>query len=131
LAFQGAALAEQRRFPKALRNMQRAVELDRSPTIRALQAHVVAVAGDADEARKLVRQLEEDTKDRYFCPYEIGSVYAILRDGDTANSWFRKGVDGRADCMAWLGVEPWLDPFRSDPRYKGLLRDIGLAPPPR
>src|SRR5262249_31938280 len=73
LAFQGAALAEQRRFPEALRNMQRAVELDRSPTIRALQAHVMAVAGDADGARKAVRLLEEDTKDRYFCPYEIGS----------------------------------------------------------
>jgi serine/threonine protein kinase/TolB-like protein/Tfp pilus assembly protein PilF len=131
LAFQGAALAELRRFPEALRNMQRAVELDRSPTIRALQAHVVAVAGDADGARKLVRQLDEDTKDRYFCPYEIGSVYAILRDGDTATSWFQKGIEGRADCMAWLGVEPWLDPFRSDPRYKSLLREIGLTPLPR
>ena len=54
-----------------------------------------------------------------------------LGDQDTAFEWFRKGVEDRADCMAWLGVEPWIDPFRSDPRYAGLLRDIGLTPDAR
>jgi hypothetical protein len=52
-----------------------------------------------------------------------------LKDFDSATKWFRKGVEDRADCMAWLGVEPWIDPFRADPRYAELLRDVGLAPP--
>ena len=47
---------------------------------------------------------------------------------DTAYRLFRKGTDERADCMAWLGVEPWLSGFRKDPRYSALLREIGLAP---
>ena len=128
LAFQGVAFAEQRRFTEAIGNLQRAVQLDKSPTIRALQAHVLAVAGQKAQAQELVRQLEDETRDRYFCPYEIGTVYVSLGNQDTANEWFRKGVRGRADCMAWLGIEPWLDPFRSDPRYKPLLRQIGLTP---
>jgi hypothetical protein len=33
--------------------------------------------------------------------------------------------------MAWLGVEPWLDAFRGDPRYLSLLHNIGLAPAAR
>ena len=131
LAFQGVAFAEQRRFTEAIGNLQRAVQLDKSPTIRALQAHVLAVAGQKAQAQELVRQLEDETRDRYFCPYEIGTVYVSLGNQDTATEWFRKGVKGRADCMAWLGIEPWLDPFRSDPRYKPLLRQIGLTPSER
>jgi TolB-like protein/Tfp pilus assembly protein PilF len=128
LAFQGYGLAQQQRFEEAADNLRRAVQLDNSPTIRGVQAHVLAVAGQTAEARRLVEQIEKESKNRYFCPYEIGSVYVSLGDQDSAHDWFRKGVKGRADCMAWLGIEPWLDPFRVDPRYPGLLKDIGLDP---
>ena len=56
------------------------------------------------------------------------TCYVSLGDTDTAYQWFRKGVEDRADCMAWLGVEPWIDPFRADPRYVRLMREIGLTP---
>ena len=131
LAFQGAAYAQQHRFEEAVANLQRAVLLDNSLTIRALRAHVLAVAGQKSEALRSVRQLEADTKGRYFCPYEIGTVYVSLGDMDSACEWFRKGVEGRADCMAWLGIEPWMDPFRSDPRYARFVTEIGLTPIPR
>jgi serine/threonine-protein kinase len=101
LAFQGVAFAEQRRFTDAIGNLQRAVQLDTSPTIRALQAHVLAVAGQKAQAQKLIRQLEDETKDRYFCPYEIGTVYVSLGNQDTANEWFRKGV--KAAPTVWRG----------------------------
>jgi eukaryotic-like serine/threonine-protein kinase len=128
LAFQGLAYAEQGRFKEALGNLQRAARLSTSPTVLALQAHVLAVAGEKEQARKLVRQVEDAVARRYFCPYEIGTVYVSLGDRDTAHKWFRKGAHDRADCMVWLGVEPWIDPFRTDPRYARLLRDIGLDP---
>jgi tetratricopeptide (TPR) repeat protein len=128
IAFQGLAYAEQGRFQEGIDNLQRAVGLSTSPTVLALQAHVLAVAGQKEQARKLVRQVEDAVAGRYFCPYEIGTVYVSLGDRDTAHKWFRKGAHDRADCMAWLGVEPWIDPFRTDPRYARLLRDIGLDP---
>jgi eukaryotic-like serine/threonine-protein kinase len=128
LAFQGVAYAEQGRFNEAVENLQRAAQLDNSLTILALQAHVLAVAGRTQEARELIQRVEEAARHQYFCPYEIGTVYVSLGDLDTAHRLFRKGTDEHADCMAWLGVEPWLDAFRGDPRYGGLVREIGLYP---
>ena len=126
LAFQGYAFAEQGRHDEAVASLRRAAQVDNSLTIRAVLAHILAVSNRKDEARAVLRQIEEEAKHRYFCPYEIGSVHVSLGDPDSAADWFRKGVDGRADCMAWLGIEPWLDPFRSDPRYMRLLQRIGL-----
>ena len=128
LAFQGLAYAEQGRFEEAITNLQSAAQRGDNPTIAALQAHVLAVAGRKEQAKKLILQLEEAFKDRYFCPYEIGHVYVSLGEPDTAYKWFRKGVGDRADCMAWLGVEPWIDPFRTDQRYVSLIREVGLTP---
>ena len=131
LAFQGIAYAELGRFAAAVDNLRRAASLDASPTILSLQAHVLAVAGQKQQAAALIRKLEEMTKDKYFCPYEIGAAHVSMGDIDTAYRWFRKGVEERADCMAWLGVEPWIESFRSDPRYATLVREIGLDPSAR
>ncbi len=131
LAFQGIAYAELGRFDEAVNNLQRAARLDASPTILSLQAHVLAVSGQRDQAAALIKKVEEAAKDKYFCPYEIGAAYVSLGEFETAYQWFRKGMGERADCMAWLGVEPWIESFRSDPRYAVLLRDIGLDPAAR
>ncbi len=131
LAFLGVAYAEKGQFDKATDTLRQAVQLDNSLTILALQAHVLAVAGRKQQAETLLRQVEDAARHRYFCPYEIATVYVSLGDRDTAYKLFRKGTDERADCMAWLGVEPWIDSFRSDPRYGKLLRDIGLSPSPQ
>jgi serine/threonine-protein kinase len=131
LAFQGVALAEQGRFNLANASLQRAATLDSSLTISALQAHVLAVSGRRRESEAVLRRVQEAARHQYFCPYEIATVYVSLGKPEAAYRLFRKGTDERADCMAWLGVEPWIESFRSDPRYEVLLRDIGLAPAAR
>ena len=126
-ALQAAAHAERGNFKEALTHVQKAMEQDRNFTIVGFGAHVHAVAGQKREAEQLVAELEDGAKHRYFCPYEIGTAYVSLRNFNAATNWFRKGVEDRADCMAWLGVEPWIEPFRSDPRYAELVRQVGLA----
>jgi serine/threonine-protein kinase len=130
MTFQGLAYAEQGKFQEAVANLRRATQLDKNPRVLLFGSHVHAVAGDRKEAERLLQEAHEVTGERYFCPYEIACAYVSLGKHDEAYEWFKKGVEERADCMPWLGVEPWVDPFRSDPRYSQLLQQVGLAPPP-
>jgi hypothetical protein len=84
--------------------------------------------GQKGEAEKPILEVEESARHRYFCPHEIGAAYVTLGDPDTAVKWFRK-VWRIADCMAWLGVEPWIESFRRTHDMRTCCA-IGLAPRP-
>jgi hypothetical protein len=60
--------------------------------------------------------------------YEAGVSDLRVGDRDRAFLSFGRAVDQRCYRVAWLQVDPLLDPVRSDPRYKGLLQRVKLAP---
>ena len=96
--------------------------------VRLFRAHIHAVAGDKRHAEDLIHQSEQDAQHGYICPYEIATVYVSLKNNDKAMNGSERASRERADCMAWLGVEPWMEPFLLDPRYEQLVREIQLAP---
>ena len=105
--------------------IEKAAQLDNGATVGLFRAHVHAVAGHKERAQELVGEMEKATEHAYICPYEVAAAYVSLKKNDKAYQWLRKGIEEHADCMAWLGVEPWMEPFRADPRYNELLREVG------
>jgi hypothetical protein len=53
-------------------------------------------------------------------------VYLGLGQKDRAFEWFEKAFVERSGWMAYLKVDPRLDPVRTDPRYADLLRRVGF-----
>ena len=123
-AMMGLAYAEKRQFPEAIAALTKATELEPIPTVKLFLAHVQAAAGNRAEAEKLLAKMEELSKHRYVCAYEIGSVYVTLGDNSKAMKWLEKGRRDRCDCLVWLKSEPWMDPLRVDPHYLDLLRRV-------
>jgi tetratricopeptide (TPR) repeat protein len=86
-----------------------------------------ARAGKVDAARKTILQLEEHVRKDGLGRYEIALVYAGLGDRNQAFQWLEKSYQAHDEGLTHLKIDPCLDPLRSDPRFDGLLRQVGLA----
>jgi hypothetical protein len=53
-------------------------------------------------------------------------IYIGLDEKDQAFRWIEKAYEDRVFGLGYLKVEPFFDPLRSDPRFTGLLKRMGL-----
>jgi serine/threonine-protein kinase len=117
---------------KAVDHAKMCMELTGSLGDRAMAGGVLAVAGGEhrEEAKAIYASLK-DTEDtgQYVCPYELASIPIGLGDHDTAFTEMDRACEARADCLAWLQVDPRVDPLRDDPRFDDLLLRVGFEPP--
>jgi TolB-like protein/DNA-binding winged helix-turn-helix (wHTH) protein/tetratricopeptide (TPR) repeat protein len=71
-----------------------------------------------------VRQTQRKTG--YSPAYAIASMYAELGDKDQAFRWLDTAYQERDLYLLGLKTDFLLDPIRSDPRFAGLVRKVGL-----
>ena len=64
--------------------------------------------------------------DKQTPPYVIATYYARLGDKEQTMAWLQKGLEERDFRMTTLAVSYEFDPFRSDPRFQGFVRKVGL-----
>ncbi len=126
-AYLGMALAQKGAFRDAIAELREGNRLEDSPLLKALLAHTYAVAGRTTEARELLGELEQMSRERYMCAYEIAVTYAALDEKDAAFQWLDKAFDDRADCMPYLNVDPRFDDLRADPRFQALMERVGFT----
>jgi eukaryotic-like serine/threonine-protein kinase len=112
----------------ALAEARKASEVDDSPLALATAGGAMAMAGDVAGARGVLQRLDEISKTRYVCPYEVGVIHIWLGEKDEAFRLLEKGYEVRSQCMPGTKTDPRLDPIRSDPRYADLLRRLAFPP---
>jgi serine/threonine protein kinase len=122
----GLSYAENGRYAEAVTEARSATRLDDSPLMLTFLVQVQALARNRSEAMKVLQDMEQLTRKRYVCSYEVATAYVLLREKDQAFRWFDKAVEERSDCMVVLAVDPRLDSLRSDPRFQDLQRRVGL-----
>lgn len=99
-------------------------EFGRSGNNRGNLGHAYTLAGRIDDARKIVRVLEERFEATRGGSGEVAQVYVGLGELDRAFEWLGRAVE---DGSGWtLKVAVVWDPLRSDPRFDGLIRRAGL-----
>ena len=78
------------------------------------------------EAKRVLGELKEISKRRHVSPHNMAVVYTGLNDKDQAFEWLDRAYEARSFGMTQLKVETVMDNLRSDPRFRELLKRLGL-----
>jgi TolB-like protein/DNA-binding winged helix-turn-helix (wHTH) protein/Flp pilus assembly protein TadD len=123
----GLAYLKQQILDGAIAELQKAVRLSgSSPTCVANLASAYVVSGKRNDAEKLLGDLKKRSNPAFSHASEIAVIYAALGDRDQAMNWLEKAYEERFNPSVLL--RPGFDPLRSDPRFEGFVRRIGLPP---
>jgi len=93
-------------------------------------AHIYAVAHREPEAHAALNHLLELSRHRYVPAFELALIHFGLGRRDEGFVWLERAYRDRADLLVYLETDPRLEPFRSDARFRDLVRRVGLPPIP-
>src|SRR5271154_336175 len=121
----GQGYLEKHMFGEAIAEIQEAIQLSGgSPTFTANLARAYAASGRKAAAMEQLNDLKKRSASGDPHSSEIAMIYAALGNNDQAMTWLEKSYEERFNPGVLL--RPGFDPLRSDPRFRDLVRRIGL-----
>jgi len=84
------------------------------------------MAGNADKARDILRELEERANTAFVSPYHIAYVYTGLGDYDRALDLLERAVATRTGPTYSIKGSFLLKQLHTHPRFRALLRQMNL-----
>jgi len=119
----GLSYVQKGMYQEAISALQKAKD---QPDSRALLGYAFAVAGREKEARKILDDLGQESKQKYVASAPVAIAYIGLGDKNRAIELLEKAFDERLWEMGMLKINPVFDPLRSDPRFERLVKLVGL-----
>jgi serine/threonine-protein kinase len=89
-------------------------------------AYLDALRGRAQRAHEALQTLRQEAQTRYVSPVAFATIHAGLGDADATFEAMERCHRERRGWMAYLKVQPVLDPVRGDPRLATWLRRMRL-----
>jgi TolB-like protein len=115
-----------RRFELADQAIARLMQSSGTSELTNFRAYGYAVRGNGSAARQALAQLTGPPTTRYVSPYSVACIYAALHETRRALEWLEKAYAAHSSEMTALAVDPALDPVRTDPQFRRLMRRMHL-----
>jgi serine/threonine protein kinase/Tfp pilus assembly protein PilF len=123
----GLTYIQKSMYEEALAEMKKEKEISRrNPRVEADLAFAFVKAGHKNEAKKILEEMLKGSEQAYVSPYYIGYIYIALEEDDQGFRWLNKAYEEKDSWLRYLKIEQAFDRVRSDPRFKELLKKIGL-----
>lgn len=119
----GIVLTKQGRYAEALVEAEKSNELSkRGNASLALLGHVYAKLRQRNQVDAVLKELEKRYANRSAEGRDVAIVYAGLGDTDQAFAWLEKAFADHSVFVAFLRLEPLMEPLQGDARWEELLR---------
>ena len=112
---------------RAIEVFKRILALSKAPMFLAALGHSYALSGKHREARKVLKDLERQSKQRYVSAYSQAAIHLALGDKNQTFSCLEKAYEERCEMMTWLRIDPAFESVRTDLRFTNLLQRVGLG----
>jgi hypothetical protein len=87
----------------------------------ATLGYALARGGKLGEARRIADELERLREREYVSPVALATVQLGLGDLERALDWAERAYEERRGWLAYLTVNPLVDPLRGNPRFEALV----------
>jgi len=125
----GLVYLEKSMYEEALSELQKEYTISKGieATAEIWIGIVYAKTGKVKKARKILEDLIKRSKQEFVSPYFIAILYFNLKEKDKGFSWLDKAYKENDSWLNFLKVDPGFDSVRSNPRFKALLKRMGLG----
>lgn len=123
------ALQQKYLFADAMEAFQTANRLagGQNPLILGEMGHCRATMSEAEQARRIVAELEDLSRHSYVSPLAFAYVFTGLGEHDQAFQHLDRALEQRLRPLQWVGVDPRFECLHSDTRFSRLLGRLRLA----
>jgi eukaryotic-like serine/threonine-protein kinase len=112
-------------YPEAIAEYQESIKVGGNvPTRQIYLGAAYAKAGERGKAQEILKRLQ--TSKEYVSPTELSILYAALGEREQAFASLETAYTAHDLQLQTLRVDALFDDIRSDPRFKDLMRRVGL-----
>jgi tetratricopeptide (TPR) repeat protein len=130
--FIGRARVQQGRFPEARAAFARARELSpKDFNLKSAEAYLEILSGHRQQAEATRAEIERLAIRNLPFASQAAGLHAALGHKDAALEWLERAQFHHEGAVIWVQADPRFDSLREEPRFKDLLRRMGLGAAPR
>lgn len=96
------------------------------PMVDAALDEGYARGGYPEATKSVAEALVARIPEGFPLPSDTAMFYAMAGEKEKAIEWLEKGLDPHDPFMPYIGVSPFFDDIRPDPRFQELLRKMRL-----
>ena len=118
-------------YEAAIVNLSRAAEISsRASLFIGALGHCLGLSGESEQARQLLAELEQRSRERYVSPFNVMLVHLGLGEREEAFTCLERALAERNGWLWTTPVEPRFDGLRATPRFRDMVSRCGLPSEP-